>query len=345
MNTTESILQKCSFSKGEIISLLSLQNRDEQIPLFRAGKLARNKYVGAKVHLRGIIEFSNYCTQDCIYCGIRKSNLSLERYRMSFEEILSTAKLIYNSEIKTVVLQSGEDPYYDCDFISKLIVKIKEEFNLAITLSLGEREYYEYEKWKSAGADRYLLKHETANPEIYSQIHNSGSLSERLEHLSYLDSLGFQIGSGNIIGLPGQTIEDIADDLILCSKYQLDMASFSPFIPSSDTPFSDVPKASLDLTLKTLAVARLILKYAHIPATTALATLDELGREKGINVGANVVMPSFTPVGVKTKYSIYDNKRCITEDASSCMPCLRARIESCGVEIDNGYGHSLYLNQ
>ena len=345
MDTVNRLLEKDVLEKEDIIQLLSLESHDEKHALFSAARVCRDLYCGKKVHLRGIIEFSNYCSQDCNYCGIRKSKGSVERYRLTLEEIMEAAGLIYSSNVKTVVLQSGEDPYYDCDFITSVIVKIKEKYGLAITLSLGEREFYEYEAWRHYGADRYLLKHETANPDIYSSIHNGQELEQRLLHLGFLQELGFQIGSGNIIGLPGQTIADIADDIILCSQYDLDMGSFSPFLPSAGTPYQFQPKATVDMTLKTMAIARLVLKNTHIPATTALATLDDRGREKGILSGANVVMPSFTPSRAKINYAIYDNKRCITEDPIACMPCLKARIEACGVEIDEGYGHSLKLAQ
>ncbi len=340
MTNVHKIIEKDKLGKEDIIELLSLESEEEKHILFKAARECRDHYCGKKVHLRGIIEFSNYCSQDCNYCGIRKSRNTVERYRLTPEEIMDAVGLIHRSNVKTVVLQSGEDPYYDCDFITSIIVKIKEKYGLAITLSLGEREFYEYEAWRHYGADRYLLKHETANAEIYSTIHNGQSLDQRLLHLGYLQELGFQIGSGNIIGLPGQTLSDIADDIILCSQYELDMGSFSPFLPSTDTPYESHPKAAVDLTLKTMAIARLVLKNTHIPSTTALATLDDRGREKGICCGANVVMPSFTPSRAKINYTIYDNKRCLTEDPVACMPCLKARIESCGVEIDAGYGHS-----
>ncbi len=337
------ILENHTPLKPDIIHLLSIEDQEEIALLFEAARTCRDEYCGKKVHLRGIVEFSNYCTQDCIYCGIRKSKDEVARYRLSFEEILGAVQTIYAAGVKTVVLQSGEDPYYDTEMISRIIEEIKNSYSLAITLSLGEREFIEYEAWRQSGADRYLLKHETANQRIYSAIHEGQKLEDRLEHLGYLQELGYQIGSGNIIGLPEQTLADIADDIILCTKYELDMASFSPFIPAAGTPLGEWEKANVLITLKTMAVARLALKNTHIPATTALATLDERGREKGILCGANVVMPSFTPVTVKTKYEIYDNKRCITEDAVACMPCLKARIESCGVSIDNGFGHSLKI--
>jgi biotin synthase len=343
MENLSLLLNKEKLTKQDMLGLLALDDEIEMKTLFAVARDVRDYYCGKKVHLRGIIEFSNYCAQDCNYCGIRKSKDSVERYRLTMEEIMEGVNLIYSSNVKTVVLQSGEDPYYDCEFLSSLIRRIKTEYGLAITLSLGEREFFEYDTWREDGADRYLLKHETANTDIYTDIHNGQDLKQRLQHLGYLQEIGFQIGSGNIIGLPGQTPEDIVDDILLCSQFELDMASFSPFLPAAGTPLGNHPPATVEMTLKTMAIARLVLKNTHIPATTALATLDDRGREKGIRCGANVVMPSFTPTRGKSNYTIYDNKRCLTEDPVACMPCLKARIESCGVVIDEGYGHSLKL--
>jgi biotin synthase len=209
---------------------------------------------------------------------------------------------------------------------------------VAITLSLGERKFNEYISWRKAGADRYLLKHETANPKIYSKLHQKQKLFERIDHILFLKSIGFQIGSGNIIGLPKQKLEDIADDLLLCEKLECDMASFSPFIPASDTPFKNVEKASMELTLKTMAIARLVLKNTHIPATTALGVLDETGRIKGLQAGANVVMPNYTPHPYRENYKIYDGKFCISESTIAYGSCLRVMIESLGrkVAVDRG---------
>jgi biotin synthase len=260
---------------------------------------------------------------------------------MSKKEILATVEKIYEADIKTIVLQSGEDFWYDVKFISDLIKEIKESFDVAITLSLGERKFTEYNEWRNAGADRYLLKHETANPRIYTKIHYKQKLTERLDHLLYLKSIGFQIGSGNIIGLPNQTIEDIADDLILCKKFECDMASFSPFIPASDTPFKNIEKASLELTLKTMAAARIVLKDVHIPSTTALGVLSKEGRIKGLRTGANVIMPNFTPSPFSQNYKIYDGKICISESSTDWGSSLKLMIETLGRKVAEDKGDSL----
>ncbi|BDQ04003.1 [FeFe] hydrogenase H-cluster radical SAM maturase HydE [Ignavibacterium sp.] len=332
------VLSKPELDKKDIVYLLSLNDETEISQLFRKADSVRKEFCGDDVHLRGIIEFSNYCEQDCIYCGLRKSNKHLERYRMSIDEIIETARKIFSAGIKTVVLQSGEDFYYCKEDITRIIKSIKDNCDVAITLSLGERSFEEYNEWKSAEADRYLLKHETANEKLYSALHSHQKLEERLAHLKYLKSIGFQAGSGNIIGLPGQTIEDIADDILLCEEIDCDMCSFSPFIPSPETPMKNIPPADLNLTLKTMAVARIVLKNVHIPATTALSTLTPEGRKLGLNVGANVIMPNFTPDEYKDKYRIYANKK--TYDPIEYVSELRQMIHSMGRKVGEDKGHS-----
>ncbi len=335
------VLNKQQFDKDDIIYLLSLSDKEDIAELFHKADSVRKEFCGDEVHLRGIIEFSNYCEQDCIYCGLRKSNIQLERYRISPNEIIETAARIFSAGIKTVVLQSGEDFYYTKDDITKIIRSIKASCDVAITLSLGERSFNEYEEWKSAGADRYLLKHETANKKLYSALHSHQELEERLSHLRYLKSIGYQAGSGNIIGLPGQTIQDIADDILLCKELDCDMCSFSPFIPSPETPMKNIPPADLNLTLKTMAVARIVLKDVHIPATTALSTLSPDGRRLGLKAGANVIMPNFTPDRYKDKYQIYANKK--TYDPIKYVAELKQMIFSMGLKISSTKGHSLKL--
>lgn len=333
------VLNKSELSRDDIIYLLNLSDENDIHILFNKADEVRKKFCGDEVHLRGIIEFSNFCEQDCVYCGLRKSNDQLERYRMSVDEIIETAKKIYAAGIKTVVLQSGEDSHYTKDDITRIIKSIKQSCDAAITLSLGERSFEEYDEWISAGADRYLLKHETANEKLYSALHSKQKLEERLFHLKYLKSIGFQAGSGNIIGLPGQTIADIADDILLCKELDCDMCSFSPFIPSPETPMKNVPPADLTLTLKTMAVARIVLKNVHIPATTALTTLTPEGRKLGLTVGANVIMPNFTPDQYKDKYRIYANKK--TYDPIKYVGELKRMIYSMGRKVGEDKGHSL----
>ena len=337
----EELLHKEELSREEIIFLLNLTDEVEKKELFARADEVRAQYCGDEVHLRGIIEFSNYCEQNCLYCGLREDNFTLPRYRMTPEEIIEAAKTVSKLGIFTIVLQSGEDRYYDTDMIAYITYQIKHQADVAVTLCLGERGFDEYRAWKYAGADRYLLKHETANEWLYSIYHKKQRLEERLNHLRFLKTLGYQIGSGNMIGLPMQTDGDLADDLLLCKDLDLDMAAFGPFIPSPHTPFQNKQSGEVELTLKAMAVARLVLKNVHIPATTALATLKDDGRIRGLNVGANVIMPDMTPMPYREKYQIYPNRKCIGDNPLTCKSCLELQVESIGRKISNKRGDSL----
>jgi biotin synthase len=237
-------------------------------------------------------------------------------------------------------LQSGEDNVYSCEFISHIIRQIKGGTDSAITLSLGERNFDEYEAWKEAGADRYLLKHETANPKLYSIYHQHQLLNERLKHLKFLKSIGFQIGSGNLIGLPYQTVEDFADDILLCKKLKVDMASFSPFIPSPETPYRSKKPSEFNMALKVMAVARIVLRDVHIPATTALASMHDDGRRMGLLAGANVIMPNFTPPAFSARYKIYPNKK-NDYDITTTLNKLNNITESLNLQIVSSRGDSI----
>lgn len=335
------ILNKEELSKDEIVYLLNLNDEDEVNKLYAKADSLRKLYHGDEVHFRGIIDFSNFCEQNCIYCGLREENFSLHRYRMAADEIIETAKIIANEGVFTIVLQSGEDSFYDTDMISYIIYSIKQKTNLAITLSLGERRFDEYKAWKIAGADRYLLKHETANEKHYFACHNKQNLNERIKHLRFLKQIGYQIASGSLIGLPLQTIEDLADDILLCKELDVDMAAFGPFIPAPFTPYKSHKAGSVELTLKTIAVARIVLKNVHIPATTALDSLDEYGRELGLRCGANVVMPDFTPHPYRENYQIYPGKRGAADDPLVSHKMILSRIEAIGRKVSASRGDSL----
>lgn len=344
MNRLQKILNKDDLSREEIIKLLSLNNQEEINLLFEIANKVREKFVGNEVHFRGVIEFSNYCSQHCLYCGIREDNFAIQRYRMTADEIIETARLIYTNGVKTIVLQSGEDSFFDTDMISYLVYSIKSKFDLTITLSLGERNFNEYRTWKIAGADRYLLKHETANSKLYYVLHSKSKLNDRINHLKYLKNLGYQIGTGNIVGLPGQKIEDIADDILLCKELDVDMADFGPFISAPFTPLQSQHSGSIELALKTIAVARLTLKNVNIAAPTSLDSLDEFGREKGLNCGANVVMPNFTPLLYREYYQIYKNKCGISDDPEISYKIIRQRVENLQREIVNNRGDRISAN-
>jgi len=298
-------------NKKEI--LFYLKSPDAEKELFQKADEVRKIFCGDEVYIRGIINFSNHCYRNCLYCGLRRDNRKIKRYRMTPEEIVNAAREIVNSGVSTIVLQSGDDFYYTRDMISWIIHKIKQMGDVAVTLSVGERPVEDYKAWKEAGADRYLLKHETANPKLYGKLHPGQSLKRRARLLNVLKKMGYQIGAGNIVGLPGQTIEDLADDLLFLKDLDVDMAGIGPFIPQKDTPLGNFPGGRLTLTLRVLALARIITQDTHLPATTALATSDpENGLLMGLKVGANVIMPDFTPVSHTERYLIYDNKAKVT---------------------------------
>ena len=282
----------------------------------------RHEHVGDEIYLRGIIEFSNYCERNCLYCGLRKSNSNLSRYRMTEDEILATAKQIKNTGVPTVVLQSGEDSFYSQDIVCRLIKRIRNETDLIITLSIGERALNDYKAFQQAGANRYLLKHETASRDLYKYLRPGCKWENRLQCLRWLKELGFETGTGNMVGLPGQTPEILADDLLVMKLLDADMLGIGPFIAHPDTPLAGIENDDLELTFRVLAIARLITRNTNIPATTALATLHPQGCLLALQTGANVVMPDFTPEIFKTRYDIYPGRK----DVGSAMEII-SRLE------------------
>ena len=326
--------------KKELIRWLKETRPEKLAKLFKQADCARKEQCGDAVHLRGIIEFSNHCRRDCLYCGLRKSNSKLERYRMPVAEIISTACAAKRLGIPTVVLQSGEDPAFGLEKIFRMVKAIK-KMGLAVTLSLGELSRQEYRRLKDAGADRYLLKFETSDPRLYSQLRPGCRLRQRLVCLKNLRSLGYQVGSGIMAGLPGQSLESIAKDIELFKQLDLDMAGIGPFIPNPETPLAGSVTPDLGLALKAVALTRLFVPGIHLPGTTAAGTVDPLGREKALKGGGNVIMPNITPLKYRKLYRIYPNKICVNESAEDCLPCLRRRISSLGRTIARGKGDSL----
>ena len=302
-------LQKVAkkMDKKEIVERLG---KGDPAELFKEADNIRRIFCGDEVHIRAIIEFSNYCYRGCLYCGLRRGNMNILRYKMLPDEIVELASKIAQCGLRTIVLQSGDDFGFSQKMLCGIIGKIKQENpEIAITLSIGERLLDDYKAFKDAGADRYLLKHETANHRLYGRLHPGRTLKRRLKILEYLKKLGYQIGAGNIVGLPGQTLDDLADDILLLKDLDVDMAGIGPFIPQKDTPLRNFPCGDLELTLKVLSIGRILTKNAHLPATTALATLDpNEGQLSGLNAGANVIMPDFTPERYRKSYTIYDNK-------------------------------------
>lgn len=319
-----------------------LENRDEETAnyLFAQAREVRERVYGKDVFMRGLIEFTSYCKNDCYYCGIRKSNSCAERYRLTKEQILDCCGMGYRLGFRTYVLQGGEDPYYTDDRMCDIISAIREKYpDCAITVSFGEKSYETYKAYREAGADRYLLRHETANDAHYMKLHPEElSLSNRKRCLYDLKELGFQVGCGFMVGSPYQTLDTIIDDLIFIKELDPEMVGIGPFIPHHETPFKDAAAGTMELTLFLLGLIRLMLPSVLLPATTALGTIHPQGREKGILAGANVVMPNLSPTTVRKKYLLYDNKICTGDEAAECVQCLKGRIESTGYQLVTARG-------
>jgi biotin synthase len=322
------------------MQLLSLP--DEQIPeLMAAANEVRKYTVGDSVHLRGIIEFSNYCKQHCCYCGLRADNSVIGRYRLSAEQIVDTAKAAAQAGYRTLVLQSGEDMKISPEAIAEITQEIK-KFGVAITLSCGERSYDVYQLWREAGADRYLIKQETADPALYKCIRPGHTLQERLQCQHWLKELGYQVGSGCMIGLPGQTVDILARDLQLMKEMQIDMSGMGPFIPHEQTPFKHDHKGSVAMTLKMVATARLFMPWMLLPATTSLATLHPQGRELALRAGANVIMPNVSPDEFRSLYQIYPGKLNTHDSLVAYRQKITALIEREGRTVATDFGHSMH---
>lgn len=321
---------------------LLLRSRTPELAeyLYERADRVRRSYYGTDVYVRGLIEFSNYCRNDCYYCGIRCSNKKIERYRLSREEILLCCKEGYELGFRTFVLQSGEDPWYTPERIADIVHSIRERYpDCAITLSVGEREKEVYQLWFDAGAQRYLLRHETADAKHYRSLHPPKMSPEhRKECLYTLKEIGYQVGCGIMVGSPGQTVEHFVEDLCFMKELEPDMVGIGPFIPHRDTPFGKEPSGTLEETLFLLGLIRLMLPKVLLPATTALGTIHPQGREMGIKAGANVCMPNLSPIGVRKKYALYDNKICTGEEGAQCRNCLNVRMKSIGYEVVTGRG-------
>lgn len=317
--------------------VLLLKGRTKKLEEYAAKKartIADSIY-GKDIYIRGLIEFTNYCKNDCYYCGIQRSNKNALRYRLTEEEILQCCAEGYQLGFRTFVLQGGEDPYYTDERVVELVKKIKKEYpDCALTLSIGEKPYESYEKFYKAGADRYLLRHETADLEHYGKLHpEEMSQKNRMECLRNLKQIGFQTGCGFMVGSPFQTVESIAKDFVFIHQLKPDMVGIGPFIPHKDTRFAKEQEGTLEDTLFYLSLIRIMEKNVLLPATTALATIHPKGRELGILAGANVVMPNLSPKSVREKYALYDGKVCTGEEAAECRGCLEKRVESVGYHI------------
>ena len=328
-----------NLSDEELLKLLSTNEYDSELHTL-ADEVRREIY-GEDVYIRGLIEISNYCKNDCYYCGIRRGNKSAVRYRLTKDDILACCEEGYKLGFRTFVMQGGEDPYYTDDVMCGIVSAVRERYSdCAITLSLGERSYESYLALYNAGANRYLLRHETANAEHYGKLHpQSMNLQNRKDCLFNLKEIGYQVGSGFMVGSPEQTTDNLVEDLRFLQKLSPDMIGIGPYVTHAQTPFASFENGSVELTLRLLSVLRLMFPYVLLPSTTALGTLHPQGRELGLKAGANVVMPNLSPVKVRKLYELYENKICTGEEAAQCRGCLEKRVEAAGYKIVTDIGN------
>lgn len=335
----ERLYEDNTLSKDELLFLLD--NMDEGIKHYLISKAhdTRVKHYGNKVFMRGLIEFTNYCKRSCIYCGIRAGNKNADRYRLSLQEILEAAEEGYSLGYRTFVLQGGEDDFFTDKKIVELVNALKDKYaDCAVTLSIGERSYESYKKFFDAGVDRYLMRHETASEELYKKLHPGMNFDSRRKCLYNLKEIGYQVGAGFMVGLPGQTNSHYVEDLLFLKELEPHMVGIGPFIPHKDTPLSKEAGGDVDTTIVMLAVTRLLLPNVLLPATTALGSIDPNGREMGIKAGANVVMPNLSPLSVRKKYELYNGKICTGDEAAECRSCIEGRIKRAGFEVDLSRG-------
>lgn len=329
-------LKNQNLKKDEFVELIRAYKDPEAVEALKTRAVElRKKYYGDQVFTRGLIEFTNYCKNDCYYCGIRRSNQNAQRYRLTEEDILECCRQGYELGFRTFVLQGGEDGFFTDDRIVQIVRKIKEQYpDCALTLSIGEKSEESYRAYREAGADRYLLRHETADPRHYMRLHPLEMSGEnRKSCLRILKKLGYQTGAGFMVGSPLQTVDDLVEDFLFLKELDPEMVGIGPFIAHKDTPFCNERSGTLDDTLFYLALLRLMLPNVLLPATTALGTIHPRGREMGVLSGANVVMPNLSPVSVRKKYMLYDGKICTGDEAAECRMCLSRRMERIGCEV------------
>lgn len=334
----ETLRTQRDLSDKELTALITRESDDKD--LFAAADAVRREHYGTDVFLRGLIEFANVCQNDCYYCGIRKSNAQAQRYRLTPEQILQSCENGYRMGFRTFVLQGGEDPRNTDAWVCSMVDKIKTAHpDCAVTLSIGEQSRASYQAYFDAGADRYLLRHETASEAHYRKLHpEEMSLANRKRCLFDLKEIGYQVGAGFMVGSPWQTSKELVADLRFLQQLQPDMIGIGPFIPHHETPFADKQPGTLELTLRMLSILRLLFPYVLLPATTALGTISPIGRELGLKAGANVMMPNLTPTDARKNYDLYDNKICMDEEAAKCRLCQEGRVRSVGYQIVSDRG-------
>lgn len=328
--------KKHDLNRDELVQILKNNACNEE--LFSTADRVRKKYVGDEVHLRGLIEFSNICKRNCLYCGLRFSNTNVKRYRLTPDQIIEFASKAVEYGYKTIVMQSGEDEYYTVDKLKYIITNIK-KMDVAITLSIGEKTYEEYKAYKEAGADRYLMRIETTDKKLYDYMDPGMSHENRKECLKNLKQLGYELGTGCLVGLPNQTIESLADDILFFRYVEADMIGLGPFVPNQETPLRNCkPDGNFIMSLKVMALTRLLIPDANVPATTAMETLNPNGRIIALQSGANVVMPNVTEGEYRKLYALYPGKICTSDTPSHCRGCITSKIESIGRSIASSKG-------
>ncbi|MPL65707.1 [FeFe] hydrogenase maturase subunit HydE [bioreactor metagenome] len=335
MKIIETAEKQHKLEKDEIVALLENSDCDQAITI--AADRVRKQYVGDEVHLRGLIEFSNICRQNCFYCGLRAENGAVKRYRLETDEILELARKAKGYGYKTLVLQSGEDTSFTVQKLTDIISRIK-KLDMAITLSIGEKSREEYCAYKEAGADRYLLRIETTDSQLYQKLHPHMSLENRKQCLYTLKELGYEVGTGCLVGLPGQTLESLADDILFFQELDTDMIGLGPFIPHQSTPLKNEVGGTFAMAIKVMAIVRLLLPDSNIPATTAMETLNSKGRLIALQSGANVVMPNVTEGDYRKMYELYPGKICVNDTPAHCRSCITGKISSIGRTVSQEYG-------